>query len=78
MQWLTLVPEYAGVQRLRAGPDSTVPSPCIRHCRLDDNDTCLGCFRTVEEIATWSRSSDNTKRRILAQVAARKRQPGHI
>lgn len=30
-------------------------SPCINLCRMDDDDRyCLGCFRTLDEIATWS------------------------
>ncbi|EKO3464267.1 DUF1289 domain-containing protein [Vibrio fluvialis] len=38
--------------------ESAVPSPCIRNCCLDDNDVCLGCFRTLEEILAWTRSSE--------------------
>jgi uncharacterized protein len=30
-------------------------SPCINLCRMDDEDRyCLGCFRTLDEIALWS------------------------
>ena len=30
-------------------------SQCINLCRMDDDDRyCLGCFRTLDEIATWS------------------------
>lgn len=65
-------------QRQAAASDSAVASPCIRHCCLDANDTCLGCFRTVEEIAAWSHSSDSARRRILARAEQRKRQPGNI
>jgi len=25
-------------------------SPCIGVCKLDDNKTCIGCKRTIEEI----------------------------
>jgi len=39
---------------------------------------CLGCFRTVDEIAAWSRSSDGTRQRILAQAQQRKRQLGSL
>lgn len=31
------------------------PSPCIRKCCLDDDDICLGCFRSLEEITRWSK-----------------------
>ena len=33
--------------------DNQVPSPCVSICALDDNDTCIGCFRTGEEISRW-------------------------
>ena len=59
-------------QRQATASDSPVPSPCIRHCCLDANDTCLGCFRTVAEIAAWSCSTDSARRTILARAAQRK------
>jgi predicted Fe-S protein YdhL (DUF1289 family) len=33
---------------------------------------CEGCWRTLEEIAAWSRLSDDEKRAVLARVAARR------
>jgi uncharacterized protein len=37
-------------------------SPCINICRMDpDNEFCLGCFRTLDEIANWSRSDEQTQ-----------------
>ena len=28
-------------------------SPCIKECRLNSNDICKGCGRTVEQITNW-------------------------
>lgn len=28
-------------------------SPCVRNCCLDDNDVCIGCGRTLDEIRLW-------------------------
>jgi predicted Fe-S protein YdhL (DUF1289 family) len=64
--------------RQHTGFDSAVPSPCIRRCCLDDSDTCLGCFRTLDEIAAWGRSSDGARRHILVQSARRRKQRGSI
>ena len=50
----------------------TVPSPCIRNCCLDDEDVCLGCFRTVEDIICWADSSENEKLQILHVAEKRK------
>jgi len=36
-----------------------------------DNRYCLGCKRTLGEIARWSEMSDEERRAILAQLAAR-------
>ena len=48
------------------------PSPCIRNCCLDDDDICLGCLRSLEEIMAWGISNETARHRILAQVARRK------
>ena len=60
------------VRRPASGGDNGIASPCVRLCCLDDNDTCRGCFRTLEEIAAWSASSDSAKRTILARAAQRR------
>ena len=33
---------------------------------------CLGCFRTLDEIANWARSDEQTQGDILAAVAIRR------
>lgn len=57
---------------LKAMADSEkVKSPCIRQCCLDQRDICLGCHRSLQDILNWSGSSDDEKRAILKQAAAR-------
>ena len=51
--------------------ESSVDSPCVRNCCLDDNDVCIGCGRMLEEITGWSAASYDTKQEILEK--ARKR-----
>ena len=53
-----------------AGP---VSSPCVYICALDDNDICMGCYRSAEEITQWSRYSDAEKRAVLQAVGERER-----
>lgn len=43
----------------------TIESPCVRNCCLDDNDVCMGCFRTLDEIKDWQMASDAAKQSIL-------------
>ncbi len=46
-------------------------SPCIRNCCLDEQDICMGCFRTLKEILAWHHSTDDEKRIILSLSHAR-------
>ena len=50
----------------------TVESPCIRNCCLDNDDICLGCFRSLTEITQWTLVDDQTRQVFLKNVAARK------
>jgi hypothetical protein len=53
-----------------AGP---VLSPCISVCVLDANGAvCLGCFRTLDEIAGWGLLDADAKRRVLAALPERR------
>jgi predicted Fe-S protein YdhL (DUF1289 family) len=50
-----------------------VPSPCTSVCTIDvATGLCAGCARTLEEIASWSRYSDDEKRAVLADLPQRR------
>lgn len=50
-------------------------SPCINLCRMDDADLyCLGCHRTLDEIAAWSELSESEKEIIWAELDIRRTQ----
>ena len=50
-----------------------VTSPCVSVCELDANGRiCVGCFRTLDEIAAWGSLDATEKRRIVAELPARK------
>lgn len=52
---------------------TTVSSPCVSICVLDaTGQQCLGCERTLEEIAAWSSMSDAARRAVIARLAARR------
>ncbi len=48
-----------------------VDSPCIRHCCLDLQDVCQGCFRTLEEILAWHQATDSERQAILERCRQR-------
>lgn len=50
------------------------PSPCINVCKMDDAlGLCVGCYRTLKEIAGWPEYTIEQKRHVLELVAWRKR-----
>ena len=51
---------------------SSLSSPCIRQCCLNDNDICLGCFRSLTEIIGWTEANDDERRQILNNTTARR------
>jgi predicted Fe-S protein YdhL (DUF1289 family) len=59
-------------ERARREFDTSVPSPCISVCQIDDaTGYCLGCRRTIDEIRDWMIMSAEEKREVLARIAAR-------
>ena len=52
-----------------------IPStPCINICKINSEDGyCLGCFRTLDEIAVWTQLNDADKERIYKEINERKK-----
>jgi hypothetical protein len=51
--------------------DELPASPCISLCVLDEQDICVGCYRSASEVADWFMSSAEEKREILRRAAQR-------
>tara|TARA_R110002073_G_scaffold212073_1_gene372383 strand:- start:871 stop:1062 length:192 start_codon:yes stop_codon:yes gene_type:complete len=51
--------------------EASPKSPCISVCVLDDDDICMGCYRSAVEITDWAMSSDEQKREILQKARER-------
>jgi predicted Fe-S protein YdhL (DUF1289 family) len=48
-------------------------SPCIKVCAMDpQRGLCLGCRRTLDEIARWCSMSDAERNLILSELSARR------
>ena len=54
--------------------DSTQPvkSPCIEVCSLNNEDVCIGGYRTANEIIEWFSAPNERKREILLSVNQRR------
>ena len=46
---------------------SHIESPCISVCRME-NDVCIGCGRTVEEVVEWYNMTDTQKQAVLNRL----------
>jgi hypothetical protein len=53
-------------------PSSTIPSPCVRNCCLNEENVCLGCFRHIDEIVGWGEAGDAERLEVLLNVAQRR------
>jgi predicted Fe-S protein YdhL (DUF1289 family) len=51
---------------------ASIETPCIKICTVDSaSGLCLGCGRTLAEIADWSALVPAARRRIMAELPAR-------
>jgi uncharacterized protein len=59
--------------RHREASWSGMESPCVDVCEIDrTTGLCLGCRRTIDEIASWAAMTSAERRRIIAELPARK------
>lgn len=60
--------------RTLAETGGAAPSPCNSVCRMDESSgLCLGCLRTLDEIAAWGGMSDAGRQVCWAVLAGRAR-----
>jgi predicted Fe-S protein YdhL (DUF1289 family) len=49
-----------------------IKSPCIKKCKLDKEQVvCTGCGRTKDEIATWTKMTNEAKQTTVEKAAKR-------
>ncbi len=49
-----------------------VKSPCVKVCILDaQSKLCLGCGRTIDEIARWTAMSPAERTRVMRDLPLR-------
>ncbi|MBK7051134.1 MAG: DUF1289 domain-containing protein [Rhodoferax sp.] len=72
MAVLNTINLIAARAQLTCATAQNVPSPCISVCRMNEaSGWCEGCYRTLDEIAQWSRLDDGTKQTIWGQIEQR-------
>jgi len=51
---------------------AAIETPCVKVCVLEHNsELCLGCGRTLGEIAGWSGLTGEERRRVMAELPQR-------
>ncbi len=55
----------------------TIASPCLKECRLNSQELCLSCFRSLAEITNWPTMTEPEKQHCLDQCAIRKSSQKH-
>lgn len=49
-----------------------ISSPCIKVCAVEGRTSlCIGCGRTLKEIAAWGSLDEPARRAIMAELPAR-------
>ncbi|WP_445193683.1 DUF1289 domain-containing protein [Sphingomonas sp. Tas61C01] len=54
-----------------SGSAAAGASPCNQVCTLDERDVCLGCGRTIDEIAAWATLPLAARIAVLAALPGR-------
>jgi len=50
-----------------------IESPCVKVCAIDPTTGwCLGCGRSMAEIASWSTLAPERRRAVMADIETRK------
>ncbi|MBC7142651.1 MAG: DUF1289 domain-containing protein [Rhodobacteraceae bacterium] len=49
-----------------------IDSPCIKLCAIHPTERiCIGCYRSIDEIAGWGRMTPEARRAIMAELPSR-------
>jgi len=51
--------------------EAPLPSPCVSICVLNNDDICVACYRTGDEISRWGRMSNIEKREVYTLMHER-------
>ena len=55
-----------------------IKSPCVHICCLDEQDVCLGCYRSCDEICKWGAMNNEERKNVMKKVAQREQNSGNI
>ena len=54
-------------------PPKAIATPCVKVCIVDpESSLCLGCHRTLMEIAGWARLSEAGREAVMTELPGRR------
>ncbi|MDY0077963.1 MAG: DUF1289 domain-containing protein [Bacteroidales bacterium] len=53
-----------------------IKSPCQLICTYDEDRICIGCYRSLEEVANWDSYTEEEKRKVLDNTMKRREEKG--
>jgi predicted Fe-S protein YdhL (DUF1289 family) len=54
------------------GPPRPIATPCIKVCVVDgESGLCMGCYRTLAEVASWARLDEAARSAVMADLSSR-------
>ena len=51
--------------------EAPVPSPCTGLCKVNDEDICIGCFRSLDEIVQWGSQTNVWRKQVIEKSKQR-------
>ena len=54
-------------------PPAPIKTPCVKVCVVDgESGLCLGCYRTLQEVAAWARFTEAEREVLMAELPGRR------
>lgn len=74
---MTKPDDTAALRRAVRPAEAAIETPCVQVCILHpETRLCVGCARSGDEIARWTRMSAEERRAVMAELPAREAAPG--
>ena len=56
------------------GQATYIQTPCVMVCTLNEDDVCVGCLRSLDEIGRWPDADTEERLQILDNITERCKQ----
>jgi len=54
-------------------PPRPIVTPCVKVCVVDgESGLCLGCYRTLHEVAAWARLDEAERAALMVELPGRR------